>query len=61
MVVVLVVVLDRFDPQKRRAQNHRQDQTDDRIALFADLRAVDGHRHRETADDQDGGVDGAQA
>src|SRR3979409_1718249 len=61
IVWILVAVLDRFDSQKRRPQDHRQDETDDRVALFTDLSAVDGHRHSETADDQDRCVDGAEA
>ena len=61
MVVVLVVVLDPLYAKKGGAQNHCEDQAHNRGALAADLRAVNRNRHRETADDQDGGVDGAQS
>src|SRR5690349_25118253 len=56
MIVVLVVIFDRFYAEKSCAQNHRQNQTDDRDSLSSDLSAPHRHRHGKAADDQDDGV-----
>src|SRR5258706_7214288 len=60
-IVVLIAIFDSFDSQKGRTQNDRQQQADDRVALLTNLRAVDSHGHCETAEDQDDGVDAAEA
>ncbi len=60
MLHELVVVLDALDPQERRSQDHRHDQESDQLPAVAGLRRVHGQRHRQTAGDEDGGVDGAE-
>ena len=60
MVFVFLVILNRLDAQERQTQNNRQHQGNDLRPALADLRAVNGHRHRKTAEDQHGGVDGAE-
>src|SRR2546426_12074198 len=60
MVAIFVVILDGFYSQKRGAENHRQDQTENRALSFPNLSRVNSHRHREAADNQHAGIDRAK-
>jgi hypothetical protein len=56
----VVGVLDRLDPQEGPAEEHRQDEEPDQELLLPDGGAMDGHRHRQAAADQDRGIDRAE-
>ncbi len=61
MVHIFRVILNRLDAEERQTQNNSQHQGNDLRSALADLRAVNGHRHREAAENQHGGVDGAES
>src|SRR5579863_1582144 len=56
----LVRVLETFNSQKCRAEEHGQQQKPDQRFAFACLRRMDSESHSETAGDQNRGVCGAQ-
>src|SRR5204863_5497860 len=56
----LAVVLDAFDAEKRRAEDHRDDEKHHQHLALAELRGVDRQRHRQAAGDEHNGVDGAE-
>src|SRR6185369_560970 len=60
VILVFVVILDRFYAQERQAQDERQSQTEYLRTQLANLREVDGERHRKTAHDQHRRVDCAE-
>ena len=52
-MIVFVGVFDRLDAEKRRTEDHRQQDQDDLHIPVAFLRVVNRQRHRQAADDQD--------
>ena len=60
VVVELVLVLHRLDPQEHRAQGHGEEQPGDRRPPPAEGGGVHAHGHGQAAADEHRGVDGAQ-
>ena len=60
VLVELVAVLDRLDPEEDRAEHDREDEEHHLRPAPAELRAVHRERHREARADEDGGVEAAE-
>src|SRR5689334_21913721 len=60
VILIFVVILDRFNAEKRQTQKQSKYQAKNLREYFPDLCEVNSHCHRETTQDQYAGIDRAE-